>query len=69
MVSGDFKIEIPITIKGDKSKNIGEQIAEAFSKKTKVLMGSIGIGGGKSGGKGGSGIGVLGKGIGKIAGT
>lgn len=51
-----FKIEVPINVKGGSGKKIGEQIAEAFQKKSGSLMKSIGIGGAAGAVSGGGGM-------------
>ncbi len=64
-MAGKFTIEVPINVKGKSGKDIGEKIAEAFSKKTGSLMKSIGIGGAAGAVAGGGSM----KGIGKMAGV
>ncbi len=52
----DFKIEVPINVKGTGGKGIGKEMADAFSKQVKGLTKGIGVGDSGAGG-----IGVLGK--------
>lgn len=60
----DFKIEVPIEVKGTGGKGIGEKIADAFSKQIKGLTKSIGVGA-----PGAEGMGIGGKSGLKMAGT
>lgn len=52
----DYKIEVPIKLKGTGGKGIGKEMADAFSKQVKALTKGIGVGEAGAGG-----IGAIGK--------